>query len=719
MSHTTATPAESSAPPQTARPGAPAQKGRPAPLDPTVSRLTYRQLEHLSCARRRRRALAEGLSEKAADQAAANVRSALSAFRDVAGIAWGAPVGNEMLAKTVFEKGIARLLELDLARETVKRYRTDLRRSVRPAALQEAARSLEDCGTLSETLSRALDFVGMRQMDLVREGDIARSTLDGWLRRGKIPQSPDSLAALRRTESTLQLPPGTLVRFCPAIRSKLRAGDVAFPVASGMLRWVRPHLPVDFQERPGHEQQEIFLWVLDNIMRVRAADPEEEVDRSPYYCKLINRELTEFRGKSFKAPERLRNEVDALLAFKTARREPLGTVRKSRWGSPPSIDAQLRRLEIFFGCLALEGVEKEEMSLAMLLDPVLIRAFINRFEERQKATTDTVVSVLEALAGHTNPEHGFLVQHRALIAGDEAPDQNAWAERCRIANKNIYKERNRAVELSEKGRDPFEPIRVIVNQERPIDAYYAIIDEIARQMPSEEDNLRGRARAARSLIAIRYLLKLPIRAKNLVELRIVPKGSPPTPMRALSRRKIAELWYDEDRGVWVHRQPKSAFKNHRSPATMDVELDLNDTDGYYADIEAWLKLRPVLLNGHEDPGTFLVNDRTRRSKRSSLTPYGLYKLWIGTIAKYGIYNPYTGTGAIAGLKPHGPHSMRHIVATHFVRIEGDFGWAAALLFDTIDQVRKAYAEFHPGLQYKEASRRLDRHAPIGVVKRWS
>ena len=68
------------------------------------------------------------------------------------------------------------------------------------------------------------------------------------------------------------------------------------------------------------------------------------------------------------------------------------------------------------------------------------------------------------------------------------------------------------------------------------------------------------------------------------------------------------------------------------------------------------------------------------------------------------FNP-AGTkeqGAIEGLRPHGPHSVRHILATTMVKLTGGFSEAAALLMDTEEMVRDNYARFLPGERHARA-----------------
>ncbi|MGK9086388.1 hypothetical protein KXR64_21740, partial [Brucella intermedia] len=43
------------------------------------------------------------------------------------------------------------------------------------------------------------------------------------------------------------------------------------------------------------------------------------------------------------------------------------------------------------------------------------------------------------------------------------------------------------------------------------------------------------------------------------------------------------------------------------------------------------------------------------SKDASYNQTTFYEAWRLVIQRYGIYNPYTGRGAIKGLLPHGPH----------------------------------------------------------------
>ena len=80
--------------------------------------------------------------------------------------------------------------------------------------------------------------------------------------------------------------------------------------------------------------------------------------------------------------------------------------------------------------------------------------------------------------------------------------------------------------------------------------------------------------------------------------------------------------------------------------------------------------RDVLLGSAQDPGTLFVKTVKTKSTDASYDQTKFYEAWRLAIQRYGIYNPYTGRGAIKGLLPHGPHNIRDILATHILKQTG-------------------------------------------------
>lgn len=97
-----------------------------------------------------------------------------------------------------------------------------------------------------------------------------------------------------------------------------------------------------------------------------------------------------------------------------------------------------------------------------------------------------------------------------------------------------------------------------------------------------------------------------------------------------------------------------------------------------------------------------------------------YEAWQTVIQRYGIYNPYTGRGAIKGLLPHGPHNLRDILATHILKQTGSYEQAYAIQ-DTPDVVRSttaaSYRKIRPRLRRKSSIRfgKLHSHSDEQLV----
>src|SRR3546814_20565360 len=79
-----------------------------------------------------------------------------------------------------------------------------------------------------------------------------------------------------------------------------------------------------------------------------------------------------------------------------------------------------------------------------------------------------------------------------------------------------------------------------------------------------------------------------------------------------------------------------------------------------------------------------------------------------TIQRYGIYNPFTGNGAIKGLMPHGPHNIRDVLATHILKQTGSYEQASYAIQDTPEMVKAHYGRFLPQAKAAIAAEVLNR-----------
>lgn len=89
------------------------------------------------------------------------------------------------------------------------------------------------------------------------------------------------------------------------------------------------------------------------------------------------------------------------------------------------------------------------------------------------------------------------------------------------------------------------------------------------------------------------------------------------------------------------------------------------------------------LGGAKDPRTLFVKTVKTTSFDAAYNSTTFYEAWRTVIQRYGIYNPYTGRGAIKGLLPHGPHNLRDILATHILKQTGSYEQASYAIQDTL------------------------------------
>jgi hypothetical protein len=230
-------------------------------------------------------------------------------------------------------------------------------------------------------------------------------------------------------------------------------------------------------------------------------------------------------------------------------------------------------------------------------------------------------------------------------------------------------------------------------------------------MPDARRYPRAAAEATRSFLMLRLGMHLGVRQKNLRELLLSPRGRTPATERQLELRKRGELRWNERESAWEVVIPASAFKNANSSffGSKAFRLLLPDLGELYDHIASYVDChRQTLLNGAPDPGTFFVKTMKKTSREAAYDQNTFYEAWRLTIQRYGIYNPYTGRGAIEGLLPHGPHNVRDVLATHILKQTGSYEQASYAIQDTPETVAKHYGRFLPRDKAALAARILNR-----------
>jgi len=527
----------------------------------------------------------------------------------------------------------------------------------------------------------------------------------------KVPETPASLKVLDIIEHRYRLEAGYL-RSRLNRRRALR-GLLPPEVPHAQSRRLAWHLPDDFDERSAREQEEILAWVHSTILSGGTAYHRYHSTVSKHRFAL------RFDGSGpleLAAPEHLRAEMDALLRFKSATLTDIGYQRSGVWG-PETASQRGEHLALLFGALAAMpddevsglGVPREHLTFGLLVLPSVWDWYVQWRERRRGFFTGWEREMLLLGAAFSRNQTGWVRQSPWLaerlcpipgIVTQQDIDRmrGDWDGACDQVHRHALARSKEIERVARIHRDPFEPILPILEAASPVGEYRRITEEILNRMPDEKRYPRAAAEAVRSFLMLRLGLHLGVRQKNLRQLLLCRRGSPVTPERELENRRCGELRWSDREGGWEVFIPCVAFKNSGSAyfSKRPFRLLLPDLGGLYGWIDAYVgRHRSALLNGSRDPGTFFVKTVKVSSRDASYNQNTFYDAWRQVIQRYGIFNPYTGKGAIHGLLPHGPHSVRDVLATHVLKQTGSYEQASYAIQDTPATVADHYGRFLP------------------------
>ncbi|MDK4715895.1 hypothetical protein [Rhizobium sp. CNPSo 4039] len=579
---------------------------------------------------------------------------------------------------------------------------------------------------------------------VVRPGDsFDAKTLLSWLKGTKVPRSVESFEILDRIEHRYRLSRGY---FKAKLPHQSRAGtghDIEEEISPAERRRLAWHLPDNFNKLPKSKRQEILEWIRRVIItgatdyrRFQAAAIKQRYAiRFPamaYGGRASSVPIG--RGTSnqsnpigdlddpdllsgvIDAPPRLALEMANLISFKTSTLTAIGFQRNSVWGEETA-SQKLEHLGLMFGALAASpdgqvagrGIPLGVLTFGLLVFRGVWDWYLQWRERRRGFYTAWEADMLSIALSLTREETGWLRQHPELIErvipieGLVSVEEIAFAKRdwhacCDAFHahaRNRIKEIQRVMRIH---RDPFEPIMCVLEAPSPLAEYRKITDEILLRMPDKDRYPRAAAESVRSFLMLRLGLHLGLRQKNLRQLLLCPRGHIPTSERRLEELKRGEIrWSDRDNG-WEVLIPANAFKNSNSSffGSKPFRLILPNLLDLYYYINAYIdRHRRILLANANDPGTFFIKTVKQSSTEASYNQTTFYEAWRLAIQRYGIYNPYTGRGAIKGLLPHGPHNVRDVLATHILKLTGSYEQASYAIQDTPDMIQQHYGRFLP------------------------
>jgi hypothetical protein len=603
-----------------------------------------------------------------------------------------------------------------------------------PASFAEALslhmkRHGDTCGTLCKAMSKA-----HARLDV--------ATIRHWVKGSKSPRTVESLAVLASIERRYRLPKSYFKARLPH-PSRSATGHHMDDIGAAERRRLAWHLPDDFDQRSSQEQADILAWIRQNIVsggteyrRYQARAMKQRfavrfpdliaagasLDKPPLETQSDEDEdvpnlddAVQVRA-TITAPPPLAREMASLIRFKTATLTDMGFQRNGVWGEATA-QQKIEHLGLLFGAMVSSpksdiaglGIAPHRLSFALLVFPAIWDWYVNWREKRRGFYTAWEIDMLRVGIALTRADTGWLRQNPHLMDRLEPVpglvtrrDINAarkdWAVACEVLHKHAAARVKEIQRVARVHRDPFEPILAVLEAPSPLAEYRKISDEILRLRPDEARYPVCAAEAARSYLMLRLGMHLGLRQRNLRELLVCRKGEVPRSERVLTDRKQGELrWSERDQG-WEVFIPSVAFKNAQSSyfGKRPFRLVLPNLEGLYPMLEAYLdRHRAVLLRGATDPGTFFVKTMKRSSKSAAYDQNTFYEAWRLTIQRYGVFNPYTGRGAIKGLLPHGPHNIRDVLATHILKRTGSYEQASYAIQDTPAMVAQHYGRFLP------------------------
>lgn len=577
---------------------------------------------------------------------------------------------------------------------------------------------------------------------IFREGDaLEATTLLSWLKGTKVPRSVANLEILNRIERRYRLPSGYFKEKLP---HQSRAGvgyDVGDDVSPAERRRLAWHLPDDFNSLSEEKRAEILEWVRRVILtgatdyrryqamatkqRYAIRFPGVTYGGSHRPMTSPRKAVAEYKDEMedpdmlsgvIDAPAQLALEMANLMAFKTATLTAVGFKRNGVW-SEETASQKLEHLGLMFGALAASpegevagrGVPLSALTFGLLVFPGVWDWYLQWRERRRGFYTAWEADMLSISLSLTREETGWIRQHPELIErvvpvkGLVTKEEIAFARRdwhaCCDAFHSHARNRIREIQrVMRVHRDPFEPIMCVLEAPSPLAEYRKITDEILLRMPDKDRYPRAAAESVRSFLMLRLGLHLGLRQKNLRQLLFCPRGHFPTSERRLEEMRRGEIrWSDRENG-WEILIPSVAFKNANSSffGSKPFRMILPDLLDLYHYINAYIeRQRKVLRGPATDPGTFFVKTVKLSSADAAYNQTTFYEAWRLIIQRYGIYNPYTGRGAIAGMLPHGPHNVRDVLATHILKLTGSYEQASYAIQDTPEMVQLHYGRFLP------------------------
>ncbi len=343
----------------------------------------------------------------------------------------------------------------------------------------------------------------------------------------------------------------------------------------------------------------------------------------------------------------------------------------------------VNEMESFFGTLQQLGYDTTKFSLAYLTDFTLIRAYVDFMHERAGAITRTSMLVVTSAQGlmlkmikhGREKEFGFLLQHPVyadrLLTPIPRSEWSAWCASQVLFLKQYTGELKEGNHIK-KGRNPEDPIRSILERKHPITALLEISENMSaffeknERFMSKQDDMVFQ----RDLLLFSMLPTQPMRISMFAKMT--------------HRADNTGHLYQKKDGCWAIRFLASDFKNEKGAAS-DKDYDIPLEEELWPKVEHYLhKVRPLFNDAR--PNVFVSYNFGNKQQ------IGKIKDGRGDVLILSLAVTKRSQKFLPECSGFGPHSVRHIVATDYIKNNPNgFQVAADVLHDRLDTVIKHYA----------------------------
>jgi len=357
----------------------------------------------------------------------------------------------------------------------------------------------------------------------------------------------------------------------------------------------------------------------------------------------------------------------------------------------PSAKAAWAHIASFLGWMALpraEGGLNEHpnslQTLAWLCVPEFIESYLNWIKQRCGGKiTRTALVFLGVVTWMARPRNGYLYQQTTFLKTLPERFQNEdWHALCTRQYEYCEKLKQALVPEIEINRNPFEPIKHIIELAEPLEAVADMVQRMRRDRPV--GCAIDEAVWARDIFMVKLLVSNPLRLRNMATLTWTPDNK--------------SGLYQRSDGSWWIRIPRRHFKNRRG-SVCAREYDSPVHSSVWPDLERYLlRHRQTLLRWPtefvflaktRDPGS----SKTKKNKVYKKPPPSEHKPFMEMNRHiYQLTRRYLWK--CDGI---GTQAFRHLVATAILKAnDGDIKTAALVLHDRESTVENHYSGLRSG-----------------------